>query len=202
MTDNFLIPTVVESTSRGERAYDLFSRLMKERIVFFRGVVTEDMADILVGQLLFLESQDPVAPINMYVHSPGGSVTAGMAIYDTMQFIQCPVYTMVIGQAASMGSFIANAGEPGHRYILENARTMVHQPSAGYSGQATDIQIHATEVLRIKDRLNSLYERHNSAGLSKDKIMELLERDKFLSAEETVELGFADHVVTSREQFE
>lgn len=202
MTDNFLIPTVVESTSRGERAYDLFSRLMKERIVFFRGVVTEDMADILVGQLLFLEAEDPNAPINMYVHSPGGAVTAGMAVYDTMQFIQCPVHTIVMGQAASMGSFIANAGEAGHRYVLENARTMVHQPSAGYGGQATDIQIHATEVLRIKDRLNSLYERHNSAGLSKEQITELLERDHFMSAQETVDKGFADHVVTSREQFE
>lgn len=202
MTDNFLIPTVVESTSRGERAYDLFSRLMKERIVFFRGVVTEDMADILVGQLLFLEAEDPNAPINMYVHSPGGAVTAGMAVYDTMQFIQCPVHTIVMGQAASMGSFIANAGEAGYRYVLENARTMVHQPSAGYGGQATDIQIHATEVLRIKDRLNTLYERHNSAGLSKEQITELLERDHFMSAQETVDKGFADHVVTSREQFE
>jgi ATP-dependent Clp protease protease subunit len=202
MTDNFLIPTVVESTSRGERAYDLFSRLMKERIVFFRGVVTEDMADILVGQLLFLEAEDPSAPINMYVHSPGGAVTAGLAVYDTMQFIQCPVHTIVMGQAASMGSFIANAGEPGHRYVLENARTMVHQPSAGYGGQATDIQIHATEVLRIKDRLNTLYERHNSAGLTKEQIVELLERDHFMSAQETVDKGFADHVVTSREQFE
>lgn len=202
MTDNFLIPTVVETTSRGERAYDLFSRLMKERIVFFRGVVTEDMADILVGQLLFLEAEDPTAPINMYVHSPGGAVTAGLAVYDTMQFIQCPVHTIVMGQAASMGSFIANAGEAGHRYVLENARTMVHQPSAGYGGQATDIQIHATEVLRIKDRLNTLYERHNSAGLTKEQIVELLERDHFMSAQETVDKGFADHVVTSREQFE
>ena len=202
MTDNFLIPTVVETTSRGERAYDLFSRLMKERIVFFRGVVTEDMADILVGQLLFLEAEDPTKPINMYVHSPGGAVTAGMAVYDTMQFIQCPVHTIVMGQAASMGSFIANAGEAGHRYVLENARTMVHQPSAGYGGQATDIAIHAEEVMRIKDRLNTLYERHNSAGLSKEQITELLERDHFMSAQETVDKGFADHVVTSREQFE
>ena len=201
MTSNFLIPTVVETTSKGERAYDLFSRLMKERIVFFRGTVTEDMADILVGQLLFLESEDPSKPINMYIHSPGGSVTAGMAIYDTMQFISCPVHTMVVGQAASMGSLIANAGEAGHRYILENARTMVHQPSAGFYGQATDIQIHADEVLRIKDRLNTLYERHNSANLTKDQIKEMLERDRFLSAQETVDFGFADHVVTSRDQF-
>jgi ATP-dependent Clp protease protease subunit len=201
MTSNFLIPTVVETTSRGERAYDLFSRLMKERIVFFRGVVTEDMADILVAQLLFLESEDPTSPINMYVHSPGGSVTAGMAVYDTMQFIESPVYTMVVGQAASMGSFIANAGEAGHRYILENAETMVHQPSAGYSGQVTDIEIHAAHVIRLKARLNSLYERHNSAGLTEDQLTEMLERDRFLTAEETVANGFADHVATSRDEF-
>lgn len=196
---NFLIPTVVESTSRGERAYDLFSRLMKDRIVFFRGVVTAEMADIVVAQLLFLESENPDKEINMYIHSPGGSVTAGLAVYDAMQFVSCPIHTMVMGQAASMGSFIANAGEAGHRYILENAGTMVHQPSAGYGGQATDIQIHANEVLRIKDQLNTLYARHNSAGLTKDAIMEMLERDRFLTADETVELGFADKVVSSRE---
>ena len=202
MTSNYLIPTVVETTSRGERAYDLFSRLMKERILFFRGEVTAEMADIMVAQLLFLESEDAEKPINMYVHSPGGSVTAGLAVYDTMQFIVCPVHTMIVGQAASMGSFIANAGEPGNRFVLENAETMVHQPSAGYSGQATDIEIHAKHVLRLKDRLNSLYERHNSAGLTKERIAELLERDRFLTAQETVELGFADEVVTDREAFD
>jgi ATP-dependent Clp protease protease subunit len=195
---NFLIPTVVESTSRGERAFDLFSRLMKDRIIFFRGVVTAEMADIVVAQLLFLEAENAEKPVNMYIHSPGGSVTAGLAVYDVMQFIQCPVHTVVMGQAASMGSFIANAGETGNRLILENAETMVHQPSAGYSGQATDIEIHANHVLKLKDRLNSLYERHNSAGLTKDKITEMLERDRFLSAAEAVELGFADEVVTSR----
>jgi len=200
MTSNFLIPTVVETTSRGERAYDLFSRLMKERILFFRGVVTPEMADIIIGQLLFLESEDADKPINMYVHSPGGAVTAGLAVYDTMQFIQCPVHTMVMGQAASMGSFIANAGEPGHRYILENAETMVHQPSAGYQGQVTDIKIHADHVIRLKERLNTLYERHNSAGLTKERIEQLLERDRFLTAEETVELGFADHVAMTRDE--
>ena len=202
MTSNYLIPTVVETTSRGERAYDLFSRLMKERILFFRGEVTPEMADIMVAQLLFLESEDAEKPINMYVHSPGGSVTAGLAVYDTMQFIVCPVHTMIVGQAASMGSLIANAGEPGNRFVLENAETMVHQPSAGYSGQATDIEIHAKHVLRLKDRLNSLYERHNSAGLTKERIAELLERDRFLTAQETVELGFADEVVTDREAFD
>lgn len=201
MTSNFLIPTVIETTSRGERAYDLFSRLMKERILFFRGVVTAEMADIVVAQLLFLEAEDPDKEINMYIHSPGGSVTAGLAVYDTMQFISCPVHTMVMGQAASMGSFIANAGAKGQRFILENAETMVHQPSAGYQGQATDIEIHANHVLKLKDRLNSLYERHNSAGLDKDTITEMLERDRFLTAAEAVKLGFADHVVTSRDEF-
>jgi ATP-dependent Clp protease protease subunit len=198
-SSNFLVPMVVEQTPQGERSYDLFSRLLKERVLFFRGQVTAEMADIIVAQLLFLEADAPEKPINMYVHSPGGSVTAGLAVYDTMQFISSPVYTMVIGNAASMGSFIANGGEAGHRYILENAGTMVHQPSAGYGGQATDIQIHANEVLRIKDQLNTLYARHNSAGLSKEKIAEMLERDRFLTAQETVELGFADHVANSRE---
>ena len=200
MTSNYLIPTVVESTSRGERAFDLFSRLMKDRIVFFRGVVTAEMADIVVAQLLFLESESPEKEINMYVHSPGGSVTAGLAVYDAMQFVACPVHTMVMGQAASMGSFIANAGEAGNRFILENAETMVHQPSAGYSGQATDIEIHANHVLKLKARLNSLYVRHNSAGLSEETLTEMLERDRFLSAAEAVELGFADQVVTSRDR--
>lgn len=193
-----LIPMVVESTSRGERSYDLFSRLMKERVVFFRGQVSEDMADILVGQLLYLEAENPDKPINMYVHSPGGYITAGMAVYDTMQFIKAPVHTIVMGQAASMGSFIANAGEPGHRYILQSARTMVHQPSAGFSGQATDIEIHAEEILKTKKKLNELYVKHNSAGKTYDEIVAMLERDRFLSAEETVEHGFADKVITTR----
>lgn len=199
MIDNFLIPTVIETTSRGERAYDLFSRLLKERVLFCRGVVTAEMADILVAQLLFLESEDSEKPINMYIHSPGGSVTAGLAIYDTMQFIDCPVHTMIIGQAASMGSFLANAGEAGSRYILSNASVMVHQPSAGFQGQATDIEIHAKEVLRLKNSLNELYKKHNSAGLSTDTIRDMLERDRFLTAQEAVECGFADRVVESRD---
>lgn len=200
MTQTSLIPIVVETTSRGERSYDLFSRLMKERIVFFRGVVTNEMADILVGQLLYLEAENPEKPINMYVHSPGGYVTAGLAVYDTMQFINSPVHTIVMGEAASMGSFIANAGEPEHRYILQGARTMVHQPSAGFQGQATDINIHANEVLRIKEQLNREYEKHNSAGLTYEEIVEMLERDRFLSAEETVKYGFADKVITTRKE--
>lgn len=195
-----LIPMVVETSARGERAYDLFSRLMKERVVFFRGGVTDEMADILVGQLLYLEAENPEKPINMYVHSPGGYITAGMAVYDTMQFIRCPVHTIVMGQAASMGSFIANAGEPGHRYILQSARTMVHQPSAGYSGQATDIEIHAEEILKVKRRMNELYVKHNSVGKTYEEIEAMLERDRFLSAAETVEHGFADKVITTREE--
>lgn len=190
---------VVEQTPRGERSYDLFSRLLKERVLFFRGEVTSEMADIMVAQLLFLEADDPSKPINMYVHSPGGSVTAGLAVYDTMQFISSPVYTMVIGNAASMGSFIANAGEPGHRYILENAGTMVHQPSAGFGGQVTDIEIHANEVIRIKNQLNTIYAKHNSAGKTFEELTEMLERDRFLTAAETVENGFADKVVSSRD---
>ena len=193
-----LIPTVIESSPRGERAYDLFSRLLKDRVLFFRGTVTDEMADILVAQLLFLESEDPEAPINMYVHSPGGSVTAGMAVYDTMQFIQCPVVTMVMGQACSMGSFIAQAGEPGHRYILDSATTMIHQPSAGFSGQVTDIEIHAAEVSRIKRFMCEKYVHHNSAGLDFDTLREMMERDNFLTAEDTVKYGFADKVVANR----
>ena len=199
ISNNYLIPTVIESTPRGERAYDLFSRLLKERVLFFRGEVTAEMADIMVAQLLFLESEDPEKPINMYVHSPGGSITAGLAVYDTMQFITSPIYTMVIGQAASMGSFIAQAGEPGNRYILGSAGTMVHQPSAGYGGQATDIEIHAKEVMRLKKFLNDKYVQHNSAGLDSETIKEMLERDNFLTAEETVKYGFADKVVANRD---
>ena len=181
---------VVEQTPQGERSYDLFSRLLKERVLFFRGEVTSEMADIIVAQLLFLEADDPEKPINMYVHSPGGSVTSGLAVYDTMQFISSPVYTMVIGQACSMGSFIAQAGEPGHRYILQSATTMVHQPSAGFHGQVSDIEIHAAEVIRIKKFLNDTYVKHNGVGLSSEEIATMLDRDNFLTAQETVEHGF------------
>ena len=189
---------VIEQTPRGERSYDLFSRLLKERVLFFRGDVTPEMADIMVAQLLFLEADDPEKPINMYVHSPGGMVTAGLAVYDTMQFISAPIYTMVIGQACSMGSFIAQAGEPGNRYILQSATTMIHQPSAGYHGQVSDIAIHAAEVERIKQFMCDTYVKHNSAGLTSEQITEMLDRDNFLTAEETVKYGFADQVVTSR----
>jgi len=200
MSSNFLVPMVVEQTPQGERSYDLFSRLLKERVLFFRGDVTAEMSDIIVAQLLFLEADDPEKPINMYVHSPGGSVMAGLAVYDTMQFISSPVYTMVVGQACSMGSFIAQAGEPGHRYILQSATTMVHQPSAGFHGQASDIEIHAAEIRRIKQFMNDTYVKHNSAGLDSETIAKMLDRDNFLTAAETVEYGFADQVVTSREE--
>lgn len=200
MNNNFLIPMVVEQTPQGERSYDLFSRLLKERVLFFRGAVTPEMADIIVAQLLYLESEDPEKPINMYIHSPGGSVTAGLAVYDTMQFISSPIYTMVIGQACSMGSFIAQAGEPGHRYILQSATTMIHQPSAGFVGDASNIEIHAAEIIRIKQFMNDTYVKHNSAGLDAETIAAMLDRDKFLTAQETVQYGFADQVVTSREE--
>jgi ATP-dependent Clp protease protease subunit len=197
MHSSFL-PMVVEQTSKGERAYDLYSRLLKERIVFFRGVVTAEMADIVVAQLLFLEAENPEKAINMYVHSPGGSVSAGLAVYDTMQYIQCPVVTMVMGEACSMGSFIANAGEPGHRYILSTARTMVHQPSAGTEGKVSDMERHFKEFLRTKEEMTDIYLKHNSIGLKREKLVELLDRDTFLTAAETVQYGFADRVISSR----
>lgn len=200
MSTNYLIPMVIEQTPRGERSYDLFSRLLKERVLFFRGEVTAEMSDIMVAQLLYLESEDPDKPINMYIHSPGGSVTAGLAVYDTMQFISAPVYTMVIGEACSMGSFIAQAGEPNHRYILKTARTMVHQPSAGMDGKVSDMQIYLAETQRIKELLNNIYVQHNTAGLNEKEIETMLDRDKFLTAQETVKQGFADHIVISRKE--
>jgi len=192
---------VIEKSANGERSYDLFSRLLKERIVFFRGPVSEDMADIIVGQMLFLEAENPDKPINMYIHSPGGSVTAGMAVYDTMQFIRCPVTTIVMGQACSMGSFIAQAGAAGSRYVLSQARTMVHQPSAGTEGKVSDMERHMNEFLRTKDIMTDLYLKHNSAGLTREKLIHMLDRDTFLSAEETVKYGFADKVLASRSDF-
>lgn len=198
MEKSYLIPMVVEATSNGERSYDLYSRLLKERIVFFREVVGPGMADAVVGQLLFLEAEDPTKPIYMYVHSPGGQVTSGLAVYDTMQFVSCPVYTIVMGEACSMGSFIAQAGEPGHRYILSNARTMVHQPSAGCQGSVSDMERSFNETQRIKDQLTRIYEKHNTAGLSYDELTRILDRDTFLTAEDTVKKGFADRVITNR----
>lgn len=193
-----LIPMVVEQTARGERSYDLFSRLMKERVVFFNGEVNEHMTEILVAQLLFLEAENPEQPINMYIKSPGGSVYDGLAVYDVMQYIKCPVHTYVTGWAASMGSFIAQAGEPGHRYLLPRAMTMIHQPSSGTRGKVSDMEIDLKEGIRLKKEMTELYVKHNSKGVTYDQFRELLDRDKWLTAPEALELGLADHIVDKR----
>ena len=195
---NALIPMVVEQTPRGERSYDLYSRLMKERVVFFSGEVEEHMTNVIVAQLLFLEAENPEQPINMYIKSPGGSVYDGLAVYDVMQYIKCPVYTYVTGWAASMGSFIAQAGEPGHRYILPRAMTMIHQPSSGTRGKVSDMEIDLIESIRLKKEMTELYVKHNSKGVTYDRFKELLDRDKWLTAPEAVELGLADHIVDKR----
>jgi ATP-dependent Clp protease, protease subunit len=193
-----LIPMVVEQTARGERSYDLYSRLMKERVVFFSGEVEENMTNILVAQLLFLEAENPDQPINMYIKSPGGSVYDGLAVYDVMQYIKCPVHTYVTGWAASMGSFIAQAGEPGHRYLLPRAMTMIHQPSSGTRGKVSDMEIDLAEGIRLKRELTELYVKHNSKGVTYDQFKELLDRDKWLTAPEALQLGLADHIVDKR----
>ena len=194
---NSLIPMVVEQTSKGERAYDIYSRLLKERIVFLVGPVNDAVASLVTAQLLFLESENPNKEINFYINSPGGLVTAGLGIYDTMQYINSPVSTLCIGQASSMGSFLLlAAGEKGKRYSLPNSRIMVHQPSAGFQGQATDIQIHAKEILSLKERLNNIYSKHT--GKSVKEISEALERDNFMTAEEAKKFGLIDSVVEKR----
>ena len=191
-----LIPMVVEQSNRGERAYDIYSRLLKERIIFLTGAVTDEVASVLIAQLLFLESENPNKEINFYINSPGGLVTAGLGIYDTMQYINSPVSTLCIGQASSMGSFLLSAGEKGKRYSLPNSRIMVHQPSAGFQGQATDIQIHAKEILSLKERLNKIYSKHT--GKTVDEISDALERDNFMTAEEAKKFGLIDSVVEKR----
>jgi len=191
-----LIPMVVEQTSRGERSYDIYSRLLKERIVFVTGGVEDHMATLITAQLLFLESENPKRDIFMYINSPGGVVTAGMAIHDTMQYIRPRVGTVCIGQAASMGAFLLGAGEPGMRVALTNARIMVHQPSGGAQGQATDIEIHAREILRIRHRMNELMAKYT--GQSIEAIELAVERDKFLSADEAKEFGLVDEVFDKR----
>ncbi len=193
---NTLVPMVVEQTNRGERAYDIFSRLLKERIIFVTGVVEDNMAQLICAQLLFLESENPKKEINLYINSPGGVVTAGLSIYDTMQFIRPAVATLVMGQAASMGSLLLAAGEKTMRASLPNARVMVHQPSGGFQGQVTDILIHAREVEGLKRRLNQIYEKHT--GRSYDEIETALERDRFLSPEEAKDFGLIDHVFEKR----
>lgn len=192
-----LIPMVVEQTSRGERSYDIYSRLLKERVVFMVGPVDDHVANVVVAQLLYLESENPDKDIHFYINSPGGSVTAGLAIYDTMQFLRPDVSTMCIGQAASMGALLLTAGTKGKRYCLPHSRVMIHQPLGGFQGQASDIDIHAREILTIRDRLNEILSQHT--GQSIEKIREDTDRDRFMSSHESVEYGLVDKVMEKRE---
>ena len=194
---NTLIPMVVEQSNRGERAYDLYSRLLKERIVFIVGPVNDNVASLVTAQLLFLESEDPKKEISLYINSPGGLVTAGLGIYDTIQYVKPDVSTLCIGQAASMGSFLLAAGAKGKRFSLPNSRIMVHQPSAGFQGQATDIEIHAKEVLSLKKRLNEIYSKHTNKSV--EEIRAALERDNFMTPEDAKDFGLIDRVVDKRE---
>ncbi|MEI7806540.1 MAG: ATP-dependent Clp endopeptidase proteolytic subunit ClpP [Hyphomicrobiales bacterium] len=193
---NYLVPMVVEQTNRGERAYDIYSRLLKERIIFITGPIEDGVATLIVAQLLFLEAENPKKELSMYINSPGGVVTSGMAIYDTMQFVRPPVSTLCVGQAASMGSLLLAAGEKGLRFALPNARIMVHQPSGGFQGQATDIMLHAQEILNLKKRLNEMYVKHT--GQSLKKIEDALERDNFLTADMAKDFGLVDKVIDRR----
>lgn len=195
-----LVPMVVEQTARGERAYDIYSRLLKERLVFIVGPVEDHMANLIVAQLLYLESENPDKDIQLYINSPGGSVTAGLSIYDTMQFVNCDVSTICMGQAASMGALLLAGGTNGKRFALPHSRVMVHQPSAGFQGQATDIDIHAREVLELKRRLNAIMARHT--GQTIKKIEQDLERDNFLSGEQAVEYGLIDTVLETRAEID
>ena len=192
-----LVPIVIEHTSRGERSYDLYSRLLKDRVIMLDGEVSQHSASLICAQLLFLESDNPDKAISLYINSPGGSVTAGMAIYDTMNFIKPAIHTIVMGQAASMGSLLATAGEKGHRYILPNARHMIHQPLGGASGQATDVEIQARELLRWKTVLTDIYVKHT--GKTHEQLRADMERDNFMTAPEAVEYGLADKILTTRD---
>ena len=194
---NTLIPMVVEQSNRGERAYDIYSRLLKERIVFIVGAINDNVASLITAQLLYLESEDPKKEISLYINCPGGLVTAGLGIYDTMQYVKPDVSTLCIGQAASMGSFLLAAGAKGKRFSLPNSRIMVHQPSAGYQGQVTDIEIHAKEVLSLKKRLNEIYSKHTNKSV--DEIKTALERDNFMTPENAKDFGLIDKVVAKRE---
>ena len=193
---NNLVPMVVEQSNKGERAYDIYSRLLKERIIFLVGPINDNIASLVTAQLLFLESEDPKKEIYLYINTPGGLVTAGLGIYDTMQYIKPDVSTLCIGQAASMGSFLLTAGKKGKRFSLPNSRIMVHQPSAGFQGQATDIEIHANEVLSLKKRLNEIYAKHT--GKSEEDIKKALERDNFMNPDTAKEFGLIDDVVENR----
>ena len=198
--NNTLVPMVVEQTSRGERSYDIFSRLLKERIIFVSGPVHDQMATLIVAQLLFLEAENPKKDIAMYINSPGGVVTSGMSIYDTMQYIRPKVSTLCVGQAASMGSLLLASGEKGMRFALPNARIMVHQPSGGFQGQASDIALHAKEILELKDRLNKIYVKHCAQKLGD--VEKALDRDNFMTAEEAKDWGLIDDIVQKREEVE
>ncbi len=198
--DMSLVPVVIEQTSKGERSYDIFSRLLKERIIFLTGGINEQVSSIVSAQLLFLESQAPDKDIFMYINSPGGLVTAGLAMYDTMQFIKCDISTLVIGQACSARSLLSMAGTKGKRYALRNSRIMIHQPSGGASGQATDILIHAEEITKIKKRLNQMYSEHTGQPI--EKINDAMERDKFMSPEEALEFGLIDKIISTRADVE
>ena len=196
MIQNALVPMVIEQTSRGERSYDIYSRLLKERVIFLVGQVEDHMANLIVAQMLFLESENPDKDIHLYINSPGGSVTAGMAIYDTMRFIKPDVSTMCIGQAASMGSFLLSAGAKGKRFALPNSRVMIHQPLGGFQGQASDIAIHAKEIISIKEKLNKALAEHT--GQPVERIEQDTDRDNFMSAQQACEYGLIDKVLTSR----
>ena len=193
-----LIPMVVEQSNRGERAYDIYSRLLKERIIFLTGAVTDEVASVLIAQLLFLESENPKKDIFMYINSPGGIVTSGLGVYDTMQYIKPNVSTLCVGQAASMGSLLLSAGTSGMRFALPNSRIMLHQPSGGFSGQASDIEIHAKEILEIKERLNKIYEKHTKQKV--ETIRKALERDYFMTANEAKKFGVIDEIINNRNQ--
>lgn len=196
MIQNALVPMVIEQTSRGERSYDIYSRLLKERVIFLVGQVEDHMANLIVAQMLFLESENPEKDIHLYINSPGGSVTAGMAIYDTMRFIKPDVTTMCIGQAASMGSFLLSAGAKGKRFALPNSRVMIHQPLGGFQGQASDIQIHAQEIMQIKNKLNAALAEHTGQDIKT--IEQDTDRDNFMSADQACEYGLVDKVLTNR----
>ena len=192
------VPYVIEKTANGERSYDIYSRLLKERIIFLNGEVNDPVSNSVCAQLLFLEAEDPDADINFYINSPGGTVTSGMAMYDTMQYIKPDVSTIVMGQAASMGSFLANAGAPGKRFMLPGARHMIHQPLGGASGQASDIQIRANEIIRIKRELTEAYVKHNTKGKTYEEFEAAMDRDNFMTAQEALDFGLVDEIIDSR----
>jgi ATP-dependent Clp protease protease subunit len=198
--NNALVPMVIETSNRGERAFDIYSRLLRERIIFLTGPVEDHTASLIVAQLLFLEAENPKKEISFYINSPGGVVTSGLSVYDTMQFIRCPVSTLCVGQAASMGSLLLCAGKPGQRFALPNARIMVHQPSGGFQGQASDIQRHAEDILKMKRRLNEIYVKHT--GRDYQTIEKTLDRDHFMTADESKDFGLIDQVLAKRPEAE